>query len=525
MTKAAEMARVSAKGGFHYLWGLVGSTVISAIGTIFIARLLGPDNMGLYTIALAAPTLIANFRDWGINTAMTRYTAQYNAEKNSSKIKNVIVAGIVFEIVLGLTLALIAMFLSGFLAELYQRPAISGLIQIASITVLTGALTAAVSSTFVGLESMHLNSIMLIIQSIVKTGVIIGLVLLGFGTLGAVVGSVTSILIAGLAGLTLLWTLYKSLPKSTASALELKSTMKTMLRYGIPLSIGVILAGLLTQFYNNIMVIFVTDNAAIGNYSVALNFVILITFFATPVTTMLLPAFSKLNFQKDKTLLKSVFQYSVKYAALIVVPVTAMIMALAEPAIRTIYSDQYVQAPQFLALSAIIYLFSAMGSLSVTNLINSQGYTRYNLKLTILQVSIGFPLSFIMISQFGVIGLIVTSTVVSVPTWVLGLRFIKKRFDVSIDWVSSSKILFSSAIAALSTYLVISQLTVNSLIQLLTGAILFTTVFVLTAVISRTISSEDIGYIREIVNGLGPLSKPLNFLVNILDKLMSVIKY
>jgi len=35
-TKAAEMARVSAKGGIHLLWGLVTSTVISAIGTIFI---------------------------------------------------------------------------------------------------------------------------------------------------------------------------------------------------------------------------------------------------------------------------------------------------------------------------------------------------------------------------------------------------------------------------------------------------------------------------------------------------------
>jgi O-antigen/teichoic acid export membrane protein len=55
------------------------------------------------------------------------------------------------------------------------------------------------------------------------------------------------------------------------------------------------------------MAIFVTDNAAIGNYSVATNFVVLITFFATPVTTMLLPAFSKLNYQKDQQVLQTVF--------------------------------------------------------------------------------------------------------------------------------------------------------------------------------------------------------------------------
>ncbi|HLN89581.1 MAG TPA: hypothetical protein VK253_05900 [Candidatus Binatia bacterium] len=38
MSKATEMGRVSAKGGFHLLWGLVLSTVISAVGTIVIAR-------------------------------------------------------------------------------------------------------------------------------------------------------------------------------------------------------------------------------------------------------------------------------------------------------------------------------------------------------------------------------------------------------------------------------------------------------------------------------------------------------
>ena len=60
INKATEMAKVSAKGGFHLLWGLVASTVISSIGTIVIAVLLGPANYGLYAVALTAPNLICN---------------------------------------------------------------------------------------------------------------------------------------------------------------------------------------------------------------------------------------------------------------------------------------------------------------------------------------------------------------------------------------------------------------------------------------------------------------------------------
>ena len=63
MTKAAEMAKVSVKGGFHLLWGLVASTVISAVGTIYLANLLSPNELGLYALAIAAPNLMGVFRD------------------------------------------------------------------------------------------------------------------------------------------------------------------------------------------------------------------------------------------------------------------------------------------------------------------------------------------------------------------------------------------------------------------------------------------------------------------------------
>ena len=88
MTKATEMARVSARGGFNLLWGLVVSTVISAVGTIAITYILGADKYGLYSIALVGPTLISTFRDFGVNTAMVKYSAQYNAE-NNAKIRSI----------------------------------------------------------------------------------------------------------------------------------------------------------------------------------------------------------------------------------------------------------------------------------------------------------------------------------------------------------------------------------------------------------------------------------------------------
>jgi O-antigen/teichoic acid export membrane protein len=195
-------------------------------------------------------------------------------------------------------------------------------------------------------------------------------------------------------------------------------------------------------------------------------------------------------------------------------------MALAQPAISTIYKDSYTQAPLYLALLSITYLFSALGNLSIGNLINSQGDTKYNLKLSIVTVAIGFPLSFILVSLFGIIGLIVASIIVGVPSLLWSIVFIKKRYDVSIDRISSAKIIISSSIAGGLTYLVVLLLPFSSPIQLIIGVAVFVLVFLFAAIITRTINRNDLANVREIVGSLGPLRKPLTVILNLLEKLM-----
>jgi O-antigen/teichoic acid export membrane protein len=237
---------------------------------------------------------------------------------------------------------------------------------------------------------------------------------------------------------------------------------------------------------------------------------------------MLFPAFSKLNSSKEGDTLKNVFQYSVKYAALIIVPVAFLVMALAHPAVFTLFGSKYPEAPLYLALQSLAYLFTAIGSLSAGNLINGQGYTKYNLVLTALTVGIGFPLSFVMTSQFGIVGLIIAMSTAGLPGFFFALRFVKKNFGVSVDWVSSGKILFSSGLTAILTFLSLSLLPFSSPVQLLLGALIFIVVFLLLAVITRTLNRSDLTNIRQITNNFGPISKIFTVFVSLIEKLMNI---
>ena len=519
------MAKVSAKGGFHLFWGLVTSTIISALGVILVARLLSPSEYGIYAIALTAPNLITTFRDWGINSAIIKYTAQYRSENNPANVKNILAAGLLFETVLGLSLSAISFLLSGFLAtNVFQRPDITPLIQIASFTILTGALLTAAQSAFTGAEKMELNSITLICQSTIKTVIVPILVVLGLGAFGATVGTTIASLIAGLISMLLLWTIYRNLLKPNSKRLEIVENIKIMFKYGLPLSVSVILIGFLAQFYNFLIAIYATD-LMIGNYAVAANFVVLIGFFATPITTMLFPAFSKLDPQKEKETLRNVFQFSVKYAALLVVPAATAIITLAQPAVSTLFGEKYGDATLFLALLAISYLFSVLGSLSLFNLINSQGETKLNLKLTLITSAIGFPLSLILIPKFGIIGLIATTLTAGIPSLIIALHWIKKHYSVTVDWASSTKILVSSGTAAAVTYTILSQLSFISWIKLITGGTIFLFTFLISILLTKTLNKQDINNLREMTSELGPLSHILNFMLNIVEKLTTIFQF
>jgi O-antigen/teichoic acid export membrane protein len=525
MTKAEDMARTSAKGSLHLLWGLVASTGIQSVGTIFIARLLGSDAYGLYSIAIVAPMLVASFRDWGVNSAMVRCGAQCRSEGRESEIRTIYTAGLIFEIVLGLILSLISFFVSGYVATVvFNRPAVAPLMEIASITILAGGLVSAATAAFTGIERMELNSIMIVCQSIVKTFIIITLVILGFGTTGATLGYTISFIAAGFAGLLLLIPVYKNLPKAKTTLSTLKANIKSMFNYGMPLSLGAIIGTFQTQFYAILLPIYyTTNNSIIGNYGIASNFAVLISFVATPITTMLFPAFSKLSPQNDKETLKNVFKASIRYASILVVPTAALVMCLSQPAVSTIFGSTYDTAPLFLALLAIGYMFTAFGSLSTSNLINSQGETKYNLKLAIITAIIGFPMGLILILNFGVLGLIIAALISSLPSLFLSLQWAKKKYELTVDWTFTAKILGTSLLTALITYVIILEVKTPNWASLLLGAVIFFASFIIIALLTRTIKRSDIVNIRGMTTGFGVIRKVLNIFLNFIEKLIDLL--
>jgi len=520
MDKAFEMGKFSAVGSFQLFVGQAVSTIILAVGTLILARFMSPEEYGLYSIALLPALMISLFQDWGVRSALTKYIAYFKAVNKDEDLREVIVAGLTFEIATGLAFSFLSLVLASFIGStIFRRPESTSLISFASITIFSGMLLSASQSGFVGFGRMELNSFTTICQSVAQSVLSPILVFIGYGALGATLGSTISSLVAGIIGLaTFYFMLFRKSKRIHTGRDKLTRTIKTMLHFGVPVSISSNSIALLTQFYGFMMAFFCSD-AIIGNYKIATNFAVILTFLAFPISTVLFPVFSKVNPQSEHELLKTIFVSSVKYTVSLLIPATMAVMVLSKPMVGTLYGDKWTHAPFFLTLYVASNFTTVLGSLSLSSLLTGLGETKIILKMSIISLGFGLPLAFLLIPTLGVTGLIVATILYKVPSLFWGLNWLWKKYKVKIDFESSAKILTASTIAVATTYLFLNFLNAAEWTKLATGGIIFLAVYIITAPPIGAITESDINNLRTIFSGLGSISKLINIPLSLIEKI------
>jgi stage V sporulation protein B len=521
--KASEMGQTSAVGSLQLFLGRSSSTIILAIGTIVLGLIINEGDYGLYTIAMIPATTFLLFQDWGVGTALTRYCAKYRATNEAAEERKIIVAGLIFEVVTGIVLTVVSILLSSFIAyTIFGKPESALLIAISSITILMTALSSTTGFIFVGFEQMKPSSYTLLIGAIVQSILAPLLLYLGYGVIGAIIGfTLSSVVSAAISLIFLYFFIFRKLPRSRTNKSDIYRTLKPLLKFGIPLSMGTIFSGLLVSFYSFMMASYVSD-ALIGNYKIATNFTVLLAFFNLPIATVLFPAFSKVDPQTEKNLLKTVFVSSVKYTVLFVVPVTMALIVLSRPLIGTIYGNKWSDAPFLLSLSVIYNLLTLFGYSSMKSLLPALGETKLVMKLNLLSLLISVPLAFLLVPSLGIMGIIIGIPGSSLISNFIGIYIEWKRYGVKADFGSSARILLASSLAAIAVYLFLNFFAAAYWVLFVVGSILFMTVFLISAPIVGAITQMDVNNLRKMFSGLGIMSRLLEIPFLIIERLLKI---
>jgi len=497
--------------------GQVSSTLITAIAIIIVARFLGSTNYGQVTIAMVPISIAGLFIDLGINGALIKYLAQYRSEGRISEANSFLKAGLGINILAGSILTALIYISSGYLAkQIFHQPEIQVLIQVSSLNLLALSLLNTARSIFVGYERMNLVSLLVVVQSITKSFLSPVLVYLGYGALGAVTGHTTAILVAGVLGVVIVQLTYLKQGMGGESSIKFVEASKTLLSYGAPLFLSIIIGGSIMHIYNFLMALNVTPSE-VGNYQAATNFPVLISFFTIPIITVLFPLFSKIP-QSDKGQLAAVYRNAVKYSALITVPITSVLILLSDPIVQIVYGSAYDQTSNFLKLVCVPFLLIGIGHPINGSLLNSQGNTRPLFISSVLVFLVGLPMSLYLIPRMGVTGLLITMITATITGLLYLLFWINRNYGFSLDWRTSAKIYMSSAIAFTPIYYILPSLELQEWPQLFLGGAAYAIIYLAMILMLKTLTIVDLQNLRRMFSTMGPLTPLFNILLSVFAK-------
>lgn len=514
----SKMLQRSARGSLILIVGQLVSTLITALGTIIVARFLGSTKFGIIFIANIPISIALLFVNNGVSQALMKFLAQYRHENQHQNLKTVALAGFLLNLTVSSALTVLVYALSGYIAnQVFHEPELQLLIQVLSFSIFAHALVNLSYAVFVGYERMALRSLTNIAYSILKSVLAPLLVLLGYGAFGAAIGNTAPLLISGLIGLALVMFIVSKEEKEDSS-LPLSDAVRMIIAFSYPLFFSSLLMGGLNQVFNFLLPLYV-EPSVIGNFSVALSFTVLVSFFTAPITTALFPLFSKLE-QSEDGALRMVFQNAVKYMSLVTFPITTAIIALSPQIIQALYESSYVQAPFFMKLHMLNFYFIGVGAMTLGNLLTSQKQTQTTFRMTLIQILIGLPLGVYLIPRYGVVGFIATSLVSTKLGLFYGLWWVRRHFRFSVNWAASFKMLIAAAVSYAVTTIYLGSVDLNVWVELLSGGVLLVLVYAVLIPLIGAIDREDVHDIRIITGSFGPLSYLIGFLLGVAERLM-----
>jgi len=410
------VGRRVARGSFIVFIRDFAADLIAFVGSIVVARILGPEEYGLASMALIYPGIVVALASLGLGQALIRFSS---AESVRGRVSEYIYSGLMITISTAVVSSLVVLVFASFFAELLGRPGLSLGIRILSLYVLSITLYSAFEAIFLGLGRYLDTAIASLVRVLTRVSIAVPLALLGFGYTSVLWG-----LSAGyLAGTALyLALLLKRVPPSRPS---LRKAWE-LLQYSLPLYIPTLIASPISQVVMGFLALR-ASNFEIGNLSVA-------NLLLTPIgilgSALGVAVFSSVPLLLDNdSRLREAVNKAVLYTNMIVVPLALGLAVVSKPATELLYGSSYTLTPLYLTLLLIPYIFQALAAGTITLYANTVGDTRFSGAIAVIDTAVRAPIAILLINEYGTLGYLITPMVVNPLMALVTILLGRRRYN------------------------------------------------------------------------------------------------
>jgi len=516
-----SLVKATTRGSLILMLGQVSSTLILAIGMLLVARFLGSVSYGSFTKAQSIVQIAVLLVNLGVQQAMVRYIAQYRYEGKEGHMKVFIETGVMITSLVSLFFTLAVFSLSGFISkQLFHEPAQELLIKYLSFSILGQAFSSLAQGVTVGYERMDLRSLISVIYSLFKSIISPLLVYIGLGVVGAALGHSSPILMSGALGLFFIAMLYRNL-RSVDRPITHIEAAKTILTYSFPLYLSTLLSGLLPQLYTTMLGSWETSrytvaqiNELIGNYSVVLNFGVLLSFITLPISTTVFPLFSKLKPEQPE--LEFLYRNGVKYTTLLGYPIIFTVIGLSDQIIAVLFNTKYVYAASYLRIYMLPFLLIGLGSVCNGSLLSGQNRNDINFRSTLAKFVVSLPLAYFAIQQYGAVGLLYTYFISALINTGINRVYIRRIFGFNINHLFLAKMIITSLVSCFTVYYSLKLVDLNPWLELMAGGLLSVLIYAAGVLYLNILTKQDYLYLEKLGDSFGPFASAFKWFMGVL---------
>lgn len=416
--------------------GSFGGTIVQAVVGIFIARLLQPELLGIYSLAFGLAAMTSLIIGAGIQEAVSSLLGRAYAQKDRVETENIL--GFMFKITFfaALIVLIFSFFLPNIAGKLYGDSVIGvyAAIIVVAVTLSSFFFTLAYSAFQVTGRIKSLTYLIITDQSL-RTGLSLVLVIAGLGVFGAVSGHLIGALMIFISSALLFKNLrirYFIFPDLRRLIISAKNvSIKKYFGFTFWVALDRNMGNLFMALPVILTGIYVTASE-VSFFRLAFGYVNLALSLLGPISILLNVEFPKLHTENKEKLAENFKKVSLYSLGLSVV-LTVSAVIVSPLAFKILYGKNFLPSVPYVA-GLIVYgslygigvglgpMWRAINKVKVSILINT------------IILTIGIPAGMLLIKQFGIWGAVAMVTlwftISHLTSFVYMIRFFKNNYVV-----------------------------------------------------------------------------------------------
>jgi len=462
------MSRIIAKNTTYLTFAYILQKVISFFYFIFIARMIGVDDVGKYTFAISFTTLSAVFIDWGLSQILIRESAKYK-----EKAQDYLAATLAFRILASIVVyGIVFLAINVFVNLAGYDPITKQLVYLSGIVMIMDSFTLGFWGVFRGFQNLKYESI-----GVVGNQVIVILI----GTAALLLGLPLHFLIVAFIGgslfnLILSATLIRKKLKLKLKFLWDKKLIKFLLKLAFPFALLAIF-GRMYGYIDQVLLYFLSGEKELAWYTAAYKMIFALQFIPSAFAAAIFPAMSH-YFIRSHQELKDIFDKAMAYLTVLAVPMMFGLASLADNIIFKAYKEEYEPSIIVLKILAIGLIFVFL-NFPIGSLLNATDRQVLNTKLVGITMVINLILNLILIPLFSFVGACIAFLCSHGFLFFAGLFVARKIIPYSkkLLLVTFAKTVLSGGI--MSLVVVLTKPHINILISIGLGAVVYFVLMIL----------------------------------------------